>query len=73
MCKGKIFEGLNFKDNLGRMVVVVGIPLAAIGDPKIKNKIKYKNKIERGSGEEWYTKEGMRAVNQAIGRLIRDS
>ena len=67
MCKGKIFEGLNFKDNLGRMVVVVGIPLASIGDPKIKNK------ILRGSGDEWYTKEGMRAVNQAIGRLIRDS
>lgn len=71
VCKGKISEGLNFQDDLGRLVVVVGIPFASIGAQKVRLKMEFMNGREHKSGDEWYMKEGMRAVNQAIGRVIR--
>ena len=43
VCKGKISEGLNFEDELGRLVIVVGIPFAAIEAPKVRLKMEFMN------------------------------
>lgn len=74
--KGKVSEGLDFADMYGRGVIVVGIPCAPYKTPKVVLKKgcldgnrTVKNKLP--TGEEWYYLEAVRAVNQAIGRVIR--
>lgn len=74
--RGKVSEGLDFANKYGRAVIVTGIPLAPCMEPKIKLKRSYQNEnrtIENGmlSGYDWYNLDGMRACNQAIGRVIR--
>ncbi|KAH0576497.1 Rad3-related DNA helicase [Spironucleus salmonicida] len=55
---GNLSEGIDFKDDLCRLLVIVGIPLANIGDPVVK---------ARGN----INVKAMRLVNQAIGRAVR--
>lgn len=74
--RAKISEGIDFADMYGRAVLIVGVPLAPYDDPKIKLKQKYLNgnrtiENKMHSGEEWYNLIAIRAVNQAIGRVIR--
>lgn len=73
VCKGKISEGLNFHDELGRLVIMIGIPFPSLNHPKVKLKKQFMNEEDFKSGDKWYKQEGMRAVNQAIGRVIRHS
>ncbi|THG11762.1 hypothetical protein TEA_026058 [Camellia sinensis var. sinensis] len=54
-----VSEGLDFADHAGRAVVITGMPFAMRTDPKVL------------TGEEWYSQEALRAVNQAVGRVIR--
>jgi Rad3-related DNA helicase len=35
VCRGRISEGLDFSDNLARLVLVVGIPYPQLTDPKV--------------------------------------
>lgn len=76
VCRGKVSEGLDFADNNGRAVIITGLPFPPLKDPRVMLKQKYldsnKNN-ENGmlSGQEWYALEATRAVNQAIGRVIR--
>ena len=35
VCRGKISEGIDFTDDEARLLIIVGIPIASIGDPKI--------------------------------------
>ncbi|KAK4886994.1 hypothetical protein RN001_003265 [Aquatica leii] len=76
VCRGKISEGLDFADANGRAVLITGLPYAPLKDPRVVLKKKYldvcktTNK-EMVSGEDWYTLDATRAVNQAIGRVIR--
>ena len=51
VCKGKISEGLNFKDKLGRLVIVIGIPFSAINAPKVRMKKEFMNKTKKMGGE----------------------
>ena len=92
VCRGKVSEGIDFKDNFARAVVLVGIPFAPYKDPRVRQKQKYLdekinslshfqswpigNKFQRSStlrlsGREWYNQSAIRAVNQAVGRIIR--
>ncbi|KAB0798760.1 hypothetical protein PPYR_06644 [Photinus pyralis] len=76
VCRGKISEGLDFADKNGRAVLIIGLPFSPLKDPKVILKRKYLNDCrvlnkEMISGDEWYSLEASRAVNQAIGRVIR--
>lgn len=75
---GKLSEGINFTDDLGRCVVVVGLPYPNLETPEWRAKLEYlENKAaERGETKGRSSREHaenfcMRAVNQAIGRAIR--
>lgn len=74
--RGRISEGLDFADMYGRAVMIIGLPLPSYDDPKVVLKKKYldcshqrNNNIISGDG--WYNLEAFKAVNQAIGRVIR--
>ena len=78
VCRGKVSEGLDFSDRAGRAVVITGIPYPMAFDPKVRLKKQILDqayqKDRRGlQGQEWYTQQATRAVNQAIGRVIRHS
>ncbi|KAK3994417.1 ATP-dependent RNA helicase chl1 [Cladorrhinum sp. PSN332] len=71
---GKMSEGINFSDRLGRCVLIVGLPYPNINSPEWKAKIEYIESNTGGSKEaarEFYENACMRAVNQSIGRAIR--
>lgn len=79
VCRGKIAEGIDFSDELARAVLMVGIPFPPLYDRRIELKQRYLdvvglNRIEnkrRLTGKEWYLLQAIRAMNQAIGRVIR--
>eukprot|EP00899_Mesostigma_viride_P006227 jgi/Mesvir1/15605/Mv03214-RA.2 len=79
VCRGKVSEGLDFADRAGRAVVVTGIPYAQHVDPKVRLKRAHLEEMAhtypKGSkplrGDQWYSQQATRAVNQAIGRVIR--
>ena len=75
--RGKNSEGINFKDDEARMIICVGIPYPNITDLKVRLKWnfleeKYLEDKSGYSSREWYREEAFNAVNQALGRLIRD-
>nr|XP_055039817.1 regulator of telomere elongation helicase 1 [Misgurnus anguillicaudatus] len=79
VCRGKASEGLDFADTYGRGVVITGLPFPPRMDPKVVLKMQYLDEMCRNkvsgvkylSGQEWYRQQASRAVNQAIGRVIR--
>ena len=74
VCRGKVSEGLDFADANGRAVIITGLPFPPSQDPKVILKKQFldeqKDKL-RLSGKDWYRQQASRAVNQAIGRVIR--
>jgi chromosome transmission fidelity protein 1 len=68
---GKMSEGINFSDNYGRCVIVIGLPYPNSQDMELKEKMKYLDSIQKNSGNEYYEGLCMKAVNQSIGRSIR--
>ena len=88
VCRGRISEGIDFKDDEARCVVIIGIPYASLSDiriilkkdfldEKIQNNFRDKKNVKSPninkliSGDDWYRIQAIRAVNQAIGRVIR--
>ncbi|XP_024945815.1 regulator of telomere elongation helicase 1 homolog isoform X2 [Cephus cinctus] len=76
VCRGKVSEGLDFADANGRAVLITGLPYPPFKDPRVVLKQKYleelRSKNKEGlTGKQWYQLEASRAVNQAIGRIIR--
>ncbi|XP_054783819.1 regulator of telomere elongation helicase 1 homolog isoform X2 [Prosopis cineraria] len=79
VCRGKVSEGLDFADHAGRAVMIIGMPFATSKDPKIRLKREYLDQQSQTqgdlckvlTGEEWYNQQASRAVNQAVGRVIR--
>lgn len=80
---GKLSEGLNFSDDLGRCVCVVGLPFPNKMNPELAEKMKYLDQVaadqsktnmigvQAFSSREYYENLCMKAVNQCIGRAIR--
>uniref|UniRef100_A0A8D0DBW1 Regulator of telomere elongation helicase 1 n=1 Tax=Sander lucioperca TaxID=283035 RepID=A0A8D0DBW1_SANLU len=79
VCRGKASEGLDFADTFGRGVVITGLPFPPKMDPRVILKMQFLDEMSRKktpgvkylSGQEWYRQQAFRAVNQAIGRVIR--
>ncbi|GER44162.1 regulator of telomere elongation helicase [Striga asiatica] len=79
VCRGKVSEGLDFADHAGRAVIVTGLPFATMTDAKVRLKREFLDQqvqslrtgVKGLTGEEWYTQQASRAVNQAVGRVIR--
>ncbi|KAE9553304.1 hypothetical protein FO519_003470 [Halicephalobus sp. NKZ332] len=79
VCRGKISEGIDLPDSHCRAVFLCGIPFAPPNDPRVVLKkhflqlkiLKKENAGKVLSPDEWYKLEGLKAVNQAIGRIIR--
>ena len=74
--RGKVSEGIDFKDDMARAVVAVGIPFPQALDPKVTFKKRYNTERARAqgdcmTGDEWYEATAYRALNQALGRCIR--
>ncbi|XP_055886515.1 regulator of telomere elongation helicase 1-like isoform X2 [Biomphalaria glabrata] len=75
VCRGKVSEGLDFADHNGRAVMITGLPFPPMFDPRVKLKMEFlrdnASKFNGLSGQLWYRQQATRAVNQAIGRVIR--
>jgi hypothetical protein len=83
--RGKLSEGIDFADDAARGVILVGIPYQSVSDLPVLLKKEHNNKMyqqqnsqnARGSvqgvlsGQAWYELQAYRAINQAIGRVIR--
>ena len=78
--RGKMSEGIDFRDEQARAAIIVGIPYPNVMDPKVKMKKDYQDSKKSAragkggrvlSGGEWYTQQAYRALNQALGRCIR--
>lgn len=74
----KLAEGINFGDDMGRCVVMVGLPYPNPTDPELQARMKFIDKMnletpskKKQSSKEYYTNLCMKAVNQCIGRAIR--
>ncbi|XP_053175106.1 ATP-dependent DNA helicase DDX11 [Scomber japonicus] len=73
---GKMSEGINFSDDLGRCVVMVGMPYPNIKSPELQEKMTYLDKHlchsgGKSPGQALIENLCMKAVNQSIGRAIR--
>ncbi|CAH9087086.1 unnamed protein product [Cuscuta europaea] len=75
VCRGKVSEGIDFSDDMARVVIVVGVPFPNINDIQVAQKKKFNDtyKLSKSllSGSDWYCQQAFRAVNQATGRCIR--
>jgi chromosome transmission fidelity protein 1 len=83
---GKLSEGINFSDKLGRGVIIIGLPFPNIRSAVWQAKIQHiegkayerssgseenKRAVSKAAGKDFYENACMRAVNQCIGRAIR--
>lgn len=62
--RGKVSEGVDFTDDMARLVMCLGVPMQPLKSWKVVAQRAY-------SGPEWYTTDAVRAVNQALGRCLR--
>ncbi|NXH90723.1 DDX11 helicase, partial [Edolisoma coerulescens] len=72
---GKMSEGINFSDDLGRCVIMVGMPYPNIKSPELQEKMTWLDKtMPRAAGQApsrvLIENLCMKAVNQSIGRAI---
>lgn len=73
---GKMSEGINFSDDLGRCVIMVGMPYPNIKSPELQEKMTWLDKTMPRSASQAPSRVlienlCMKAVNQSIGRAIR--
>ena len=78
VCRGKISEGLDFADKYARLTIIIGMPNPNMKEARIDLKMEYQDRLSQCSYHngcmnkwEWYHQQAPRAVNQAIGRVIR--
>ncbi|CAK9783872.1 unnamed protein product [Cutaneotrichosporon oleaginosum] len=71
---GKLSEGINFSDRLGRCVIMAGLPFANAASAELQERMRYVERLPGAGADaarELYENLCMRAVNQSIGRAIR--
>ncbi len=70
---GKLSEGINFADDLGRGVVLVGMPYANRTSVELQEKMQYIDRKHREggyrlTGNDYYESLCLKRVNQSIGK-----
>eukprot|EP00958_Prasinococcus_capsulatus_P017004 scaffold1906_cov403-Prasinococcus_capsulatus_cf.AAC.5 len=65
---GKLSEGINFSDRLGRCVVMFGLPYANRESPELKERMRF---LGEKRAARFYQNICFQAINQSIGRAIR--
>lgn len=71
---GRLAEGINFGDELGRCVMMVGLPFPNPSDPELQERLRcLRSQSPAGAdpAHEHCLDLCMRAVNQGVGRAIR--
>ena len=73
VCRGTLAEGVDFPDETGRAVLILGVPYPDLSDPRIKAQQEYYEAKVPGvrMGKRWYLDEATRAINQTLGRAWR--
>lgn len=72
VCGGKLSEGINFSDEMGRCVVVVGLPYPDASSVEMQQRLGFAE--QRGGAaakKAVYDGACFKAVNQCIGRVLR--
>ncbi|KAF9417372.1 hypothetical protein HW555_005469 [Spodoptera exigua] len=73
--RGKVSEGMDFKDHQARAVICVGVPYPNLYDTGVSAKMQYNDKYVKDknllNGKEWLRVQAYRALNQAVGRCVR--
>lgn len=67
---GRLSEGINFSDDLCRLLIVVGIPYANSQEAEMAERISY-YRSRHSDSSKFLENLAMRAVNQTVGRAIR--
>ncbi|KAL0235178.1 hypothetical protein GEMRC1_001760 [Eukaryota sp. GEM-RC1] len=71
---GKLSEGINLSGDLCRLCVIAGIPLPNANNAEVIAKTELlKQRFTEEFANEFWVSLAMRAVNQAVGRIIRNS
>ncbi|RWS16463.1 regulator of telomere elongation helicase 1-like protein [Dinothrombium tinctorium] len=73
VCRGKLSEGLDLSDNYCRGVLLAGLPYPSLYETRVVLKKKFlqdRNNLLL-TASDWYVLQMRRAVNQAVGRIIR--
>ena len=78
VCRGKISEGIDFKDFMARGVLAVSIPYPNTRSHQVQLMREYmdqRHSIDPSvqTGSSWYNEQAFRALNQGLGRCIRHS
>lgn len=68
---GKLSEGINFSDELGRVVMVVGLPFANMDNVETQERLKAVTNGCPSKKRQLMESECMTIVNQSIGRAVR--
>jgi len=74
VCRGKLSEGLDLANKYCRAVMMVGLPFPAVADPRVISKKQYLQEMNSKelTPQNWYILQMKRALNQAIGRVVRN-
>lgn len=73
VCRGKLSEGINLEGNQCRTVLMTGLPFANAYDPRVLATRDFHQKKNGDSkGQIWYSQQMVRALNQTVGRVIRN-
>jgi chromosome transmission fidelity protein 1 len=72
--RGSLSEGINFKHEVGRCAVIIGQPFPNAHEPEMKEKMSFWDSAGgEMKGKDYLQNLCYKAVNQCIGRVIRDS
>jgi DNA excision repair protein ERCC-2 len=71
VARGKVAEGVDFKNYLGRCVVIIGIPFQYSKSKPLLCRMEYVEKKFGISNKDFLTFDAMRQCSQCLGRVIR--
>ena len=72
VARGKLSEGIDFSDQYGRCVVLVGMPFMYHKNPAVLGRMKFLKDTKGISESEFLQFDCMRVASQCVGRAIRN-